>query len=374
VHTVASLDELDEMIALTRTNRAGIVQFHDVGMPFPYGVLPADPFWSHQVFEIARGVAGIPPDVQNLLSDLADRVAALEGSTPATVPGAPTSVVATGGNGQASVAFTPPSSNGGAAITSYTVTASPGGAQATGTSSPIVVPGLTNGVSYTFTVRATNSVGQGTASAASNSVTPAAVTGGSFAGSNGSPWPAPWTGAVGQTVDIQDGFGRLVTASDIYSQSHIRRPAPANAELLFRWRSTAGISSVDIAIRGGNNYGDNPKWTYRHLSDGIWLNGASGLLNGASAVHSVGVWYWSRIRWEGNTVKGRTWTDGAVEPSTWSVQGTDGGSPTSGNLIFRVENGDSVADSVLFDNVTVTDLGGGGTVSGAYPDSYLPNY
>jgi hypothetical protein len=38
------------------------------------------------------------------------------------------------------------------------------------------VSGLTNGTAYTFTVRATNSVGTGTASAASNSVTPVAAT------------------------------------------------------------------------------------------------------------------------------------------------------------------------------------------------------
>jgi hypothetical protein len=44
-----------------------------------------------------------------------------------------------------------------------------------GTSSPIVVTGLTNGQAYTFTVTATNSAGTGPASAASNSITPAAI-------------------------------------------------------------------------------------------------------------------------------------------------------------------------------------------------------
>jgi hypothetical protein len=99
--------------------------------------------------------------------------AASNSVTPATVPGAPTIGTATGGNAQASVTFTAPASNGGAAITSYTVTSSPGGLTGTGAASPIVVTGLTNGTAYTFTVRATNAVGQGAASAASNSVTPA---------------------------------------------------------------------------------------------------------------------------------------------------------------------------------------------------------
>ncbi|MFZ2305964.1 MAG: fibronectin type III domain-containing protein, partial [Rhodoferax sp.] len=95
--------------------------------------------------------------------------------TPVTVPGAPTIGTATAGDTQASVTFTTPGSNGGAAITTYTATANPGGA--TGTCAgpaacTITVTGLTNGTAYTFTVTATNSAGTGSASVASNSVTP----------------------------------------------------------------------------------------------------------------------------------------------------------------------------------------------------------
>jgi hypothetical protein len=87
--------------------------------------------------------------------------------TPTAYPSAPTNVVATPGNASASIAFT--ASSG---ATSYTVTSSPGGLTATGVTSPIVITGLTNGTSYTFTVSATNANGTSPASSSSTSVTP----------------------------------------------------------------------------------------------------------------------------------------------------------------------------------------------------------
>ena len=90
---------------------------------------------------------------------------------PVTVPNAPTGVIATPGNRQASITFTLPTSDGGTPITNYTVTSDPGGYASTSNALPIIVTGLTNGTAYTFTVTATNAVGTSSASAPSNSVT-----------------------------------------------------------------------------------------------------------------------------------------------------------------------------------------------------------
>jgi hypothetical protein len=81
-------------------------------------------------------------------------------------------VSATAGDSSAVVAFTPPVNTGGLPITIYTVTASPGGQAASGTGSPIMLFGLSNGESYTFTVTATNTIGTGPASAPSAPVVP----------------------------------------------------------------------------------------------------------------------------------------------------------------------------------------------------------
>ena len=103
--------------------------------------------------------------------------------TPTTLPGAPTIGTAIPGNGTATVSFTAPASDGGAPITSYVVSCSPGPVTASGPASPITVIGLANGTSYACSVRAQTSVGLGPASstvavaAAQNSFSSPSATG-----------------------------------------------------------------------------------------------------------------------------------------------------------------------------------------------------
>ncbi|MCW2931106.1 MAG: fibronectin type protein [Actinomycetia bacterium] len=143
---------------------------------------------------------------------------------PQTVPGAPAGVTAVNATpvgattGSADVSFSPPAGAGTQAITSYTVTSSPGGITATtgAGSTDVMVTGLTIGTSYTFTVHATNAVGNGPESDPSNAVTPSPV---------GTPSPPlnPGVTALNQEAYVSclpplDGGGSAITSYTVTAQ------------------------------------------------------------------------------------------------------------------------------------------------------------
>jgi hypothetical protein len=92
-------------------------------------------------------------------------------------PGPPQNVSAVAGNGQATVSFSPPTDSGTFPVTGYrAICGNPdSGPSNTGTSSPIVVSGLTNGVTVTCIVQAISAAGDGFFSEPSNAVTPQAA-------------------------------------------------------------------------------------------------------------------------------------------------------------------------------------------------------
>lgn len=96
-----------------------------------------------------------------------------------TAPGAPIIGVASAGNGNVSLAFLPPLFDGHSPVQWYTATCDAGldfNPRRSGSLSPIIVPELHNGTTYSCTVTATNAIGTGPASA-SVSVTPSATPG-----------------------------------------------------------------------------------------------------------------------------------------------------------------------------------------------------
>ncbi len=120
------------------------------------------------------------------------------------VPGWVTNVVATGGDGQATVTWSTPADDGGSSIIGYLITPYVDGIPqlpvvVASTCCTKAITGLTNGVTYTFRVAAVNSVGAGANSELSNAVTLTAARQGANASS---PAPVPQDRSTAQSSPI----------------------------------------------------------------------------------------------------------------------------------------------------------------------------
>jgi len=105
----------------------------------------------------------------------------MAGGAEAAAPDAPTSVTVRAGDTNALVRWIAPINTSGLLVTSYTATASSGGASCTSNSGTPVTPsctinGLSNNTAYTFTVTATTADGTSVSSIASAAATPLAGT------------------------------------------------------------------------------------------------------------------------------------------------------------------------------------------------------
>lgn len=176
---------------------------------------------------VARNAAGTGP-----ASDPSAPV-----QTPVVAPAAPSGVTAVPGNGEARVSWTAPE-NGGSPITSYRVTASPGGAFVTVTGAPpatsATVTGLTNGTAYTFAVTAANSVDDSAASAASAPVTPKYATKLTQSGGNA-------TIRYGKVVTLS---GALTTVANATEAAKPLAAAPVRITLAYDDRTTTVVSAT----------------------------------------------------------------------------------------------------------------------------------
>ena len=289
------------------------------------------------------------------------------GGTP---PDAPTSVVATRGNTQLSVAFSAPAFNGGLDITTYQYALSTDSyatwtTRSTGTTaSPLVITGLANGTSYQVKLRAVNALGEGAASDASTAVTPATIPGtptspsiSSGSGSISVSWGAPSDGGdppLTYTVETQKN-----------SEAYVNRGAQT---------STYTLSGLDngatyrARITANNTVGSSATPAVTGDTVPSAVPGAPGF-SSASSGSGTYTFNWTAPANNGAAITSYTVTLTTANQAAWgtSVTDTPANFTSGGNLTYTftgLSNGSSYRAKVLATNVrgngAETDSGAGG--------------
>jgi fibronectin type 3 domain-containing protein len=272
------------------------------------------------------------------------------GASAPAVPSAPQSLAATAGSGSVSLTWTPPASNGGAAITGYTIYrgTSPGGesgppvATAAGTS--FTDSGLTNGTTYYYKVAAVNAAGTSPQSGEA-SATPTAV----------------------QATVPSAPQSLTATAGSLSVQLSWSAPAsnggsPVTGYDVYRGTSPGGEGSTpvatNVATTSFTDTGRTNGTTYYYTVAAVNAVGVSPQSNEASATPRAAVP-------SAPTGLAASAGNGLVALS-WTVPNSDGGSPITGYDVYRGtspggESATPVATNVASNSFTDSGLTNGTT-------------
>ena len=284
-----------------------------------------------------------------------------------SVPGAPTSVSGTIADTQSSVSFVASTDNGGSTILGYTVISSPGNIKKSGTSSPIVITGLTNGTAYTFTVKAHNIAGSSAASTASASVTPLepisvdylVVAGGGSGGlGNGTGSYGSGGGAGGMrcTVTATGGGGSLETALTLGRSTNYTVTVGAG-----------GASQTSTGIAGNNGI-DSVFATITSTAGGGGAGGSSSQ-NGKTG-GSGGGGGGNTGNTAGSGTANQGYAGGAFPSNGYAAGGGGAGAIGSSSQASDRPGGAGVATSITGSSVTYANGGIGGAL---FPDAGIAN-
>jgi hypothetical protein len=181
------------------------------------------------------------------------------------------------------VAFTAPDTSVGGPVFSYTAVSNPGSVTVTGNASPINVPGLTGGTSYTFTVRGNNPSGSTAYSSASNAATPTNI-GFSFlvlAGGGGG-GGASTIGAGGAGGGYRSSWANETSGGGAAAESRFFPTMSTNYTVTvgaggaFKYRGSNSVLGSITSIGGGRGGDDGPNNNNTEAPDGGYGGGSAG--------------------------------------------------------------------------------------------------
>jgi hypothetical protein len=333
-----------------------------------------------------------------------------DGGAVNAVPDAPTSVSGTAGNAQVSLTWSAPTYSNGAAITDYTIQFSSNSgsswntfSHAASATASITVTGLTNNTAYIFRIAAVNSVGTGSYSANSGSVTPVAGSGATFSSPN-----AAWTaiGFTGSGTSASPytkatytggpaGDGAQITVTSTGTVRITCNNFSCDTDFIIYKNGTAAVTYTDNS--GGSGFQNGVVNATISVSAGDTIRlGTTGGSDYLSWQQALNIWWESAAFTPMATLltSGSSYTvpTGATSMKAWAIGGGGGSNGTSslaggaGGCSYRtfsVTGGSSVAYSIgsagnnsptsggnttaTYGGVTIT--GSGGQFSGSGPNS-----
>ena len=259
-------------------------------------------------------------------------------------PGSPLNITAIPGDGLVVVSWSAPLSDGGSPITSYTVTSSPGGFTATSPTTSVTITGLTNLVSYTFTVVVSNTRGY-SSSSRSAAVIPR-ITLYSSDGDTLSGWTLSGVPTIDNTVGnpspsikiagANTSFRRSVAASGQTNGTNTTYEFDAYIVIKRFWFKfgcdSAGANGPTLAFLSDTKNGLTE-------STGSW-GYSDGDMPATNITVSLNTWHRFKIQCATGTNNTVWYLDGVLQLNTYTYAGN------GTNLGFIVDTGSAYVDNI----------------------------